>query len=185
MVVILHFDSPDEINPYWKCLKHIWYDMTLKPPIFQVKWAKQWKKNFFSGLAISWNFLHFWFRSHPPPPPQTLMRKFSKSKWAKQWKKIFFLWIYPFHEISCIFGSGVIFHTHPPPPQTLMRKFSKSKWAKQWKKIFLVDLSISWNFLHFWFRCDFSHTPPPPPPPQTLMRKFSKSKWAKQWKKFF
>ena len=53
-----------------------------------------------------------------------------------------------------------IFPATPPPPQTLTKKFL-SRSAKQWKKIFLVDLSISWNFLHFWFRCDFW-----PPPPQ-------------------
>ena len=157
--------------------------------ILQVQMGQTVKKIFLVDLSISWNFLHFWFScdfSHtlPPPPPQTLMRKFYKSKWAKQWKKIILVdlsisWNFLHFWFSCDFS-----HTlPPPPPQTLMRKFYKSKWAKQWKKIILVDLSISWNFLHFWFSCDFSHMPPPPP--QTLMRKFSKSKWAKQWKKFF
>ena len=49
--------------------------------------------------------------------------------------------------------------THPPTPS-----------AKQWK-YFFIDLSISWNFLHFWFKCTFY----PPPPPTPL---------AKQWKYF-
>ena len=73
-------------------------------------------------------------------------------------------------------------HPPSPPPQTLTRKFSKSRLAKEWKKIFLVDLSISWNFLHFWFRCDFWCNLPSSPP-QTLTKKFCKSRLAKQLKK--
>ena len=52
---------------------------------------------------------------------------------VKTVKKKFFSWIYPFHEISCNFGSGVFF-TPPPTGQTV-------------KTIFFMDLSISWNFL--------------------------------------
>ena len=136
-------------------------------------------------------------------------------------KKIFFLWIYPFHEISCIFGSGVIFHTHtpttttttsnwqenvpkffcgfihfmkfpafwfrcvecdfhthtPPPPNhhlKLWRENFLSPNGPNSEKNFFVDLSISWNFLHFWFRCDFSHTHPPPPHPTTTSNFYEK-----------
>ena len=164
-------------------------------------------ENFFCRFIHFMKFPAFlvqvWFFTHPPPPPpQTLMRKFSKSKWAKQWKKCF-QWIYPFHEISCIFGSGVIFQTHTPHhhlklwwenflspngPNSEKNFFSGfihfmkfpaflvQVWffthththphLKLWQENFLspngpnsekkfVDLSISLNFLHFWFRCDF------------------------------
>ena len=88
--------------------------------------------------------------------------KFSKSK-KSSWSS---------GEVKTIFFSGFIHFMKFP-----------AFLVKEWKNKFLVDLSSSWNFLHFWFRCDFSHTLPPPPP-QTLMRKFSKSKWAKHGKKF-
>ena len=60
--------------------------------------------------------------------------------------------IYPFHEISCNFGSGE-FLTPPPTSQTVKKKFFFPS--------FFMDLSISWNFLQFWFRCIFN--PPPTP----------------------
>ena len=46
--------------------------------------------------------------------------------------------------------------THPPMSQTV-------------KKIFFMDLSISCNFLQFWFRCIFY--PPHPPTSQTVKKK--------------
>ena len=49
-------------------------------------------------------------------------------------------------------------HFYTPIPQTVKKK--------------LMDLSISWNFLQFWFKCIL---PPPPSFPQL----------AKQWKNFF
>ena len=78
--------------------------------------------------------------------------------------------IYPFHEISCNFGSGVFFYPppppHPPTGQTVKKKFISWIYpfheiscnfgssvfpppppAKQWKKNLFMDLSFSWNFL--------------------------------------
>ena len=129
--------------------------------------AKQLKKKNLVDLSISWNFLYFWFRWDfwpPPPPPQTLTNNFLS---------------------PCIFGSGVIFEpTLPTTTSNFDKKISKSQLAKQFKKNILVDLYISWNFLHFWFRCHFWY-PHPPPPPQTLTKKFYKSRSAKQWKNYF
>ena len=117
------------------------------------------KKIFLVDLSISWNFLHFWFScdfSHmPPPPPQTLMRKFSKSKWAKQWKKIFFSGFINFMKFPA-FLVQLWFFTHAPTTTSNFdEKIFQVQMGQTVKKIILVDLSISWNFLHFLFRCDF------------------------------
>ena len=126
---------------------------------------------FVTEQSISSIFLQFWFRCifypHPPPTSQTVKKKFpwvypfheiscnfgsgvffspTPHPLAKQWKNIY-SWIYPFHEISCNFGSGVFFTPTP------------THWPNS-EKIFFMDLSISWNFLQFWFRCSFYPHPP-------------------------
>ena len=72
------------------------------------------------------NFPAILVQVYSPPPPPT----------GQTVKKIFFFfffpWIYPFHEISCYFGSGVFL---PPPPQP-------THWPTV-KKNFFMDLSIS------------------------------------------
>ena len=98
----------------------------------------------------------------PPPPPHT--------HWPNSEKTIF-SWIYPFHEISCRFGSGVFLPPSPPPPP------SPHPLAKQWKKNFFIDLSISWYFLQFWFRCILTPPPPPPPPPNSEKKFFFFFSW--------
>ena len=86
-------------------------------------------------------------------PPILVQLYFYPPTTGQTVKKLFFSWIYPFHEISCNFGSGVIFTptpTHPPTGQTVKTIF------------FSIDLSISGNFLQFWFRYIFYPHPSQP-----------------------
>ena len=136
--------------------------------------VKQWKKFFSMDLSISWNFLQFWFRCISPPPPHPPP---THPPTGQTVKKKFFSWIYPFHEISCNFGSGVFFTPSPPPTsQTVKTKFfpwiypfheiscnfgsgvfftphphtPPTHQSNSGKIFFFMDLSISWNFLLIW-----------------------------------
>ena len=121
--------------------------------------VKQWKKFFSMDLSISWNFLQFWFRCISPPPPTPHP---PTHPLAKQWKKNFFHGFIHFMKFPAILVQ-VYFLPHPPTHQ-----------PNRENKIFSMDLSISWNFLQFWFRCVFYPPPPHPTHPP-----------VKQWEDFF
>ena len=76
---------------------------------------------FFNGFFHFMKFpailVQVYFLPHPPHPPtgQTV-----KKKW-------FFSWMYPFHEISCNFGSGVFPSPLTNPPAKLNTIFLFSK----------------------------------------------------------
>ena len=126
--------------------------------------------------AIPAFLVQVWLFTHPPPP-QTLTRKCSK----------IFLWIYPFHEISCILVQ-VWFFTHPHPPHHHLKlwweNFLSPNGPNSEKKFLWIYPFHEISYI-FGSGVIFHTHPPPPPPPQTLTRKCSKSKWAKQWKIFF
>ena len=91
--------------------------------------------------SISWNFLHFQLKCiftpapHPSNPHQPNRGKFFFNGFIHFMKFPAFLVEVHFLPLPP--------NTNPPPPPPS---------AKQRKKI-SMDLSISWNFLHFWLKC--------------------------------